>query len=179
MLDRLTISYPGCWYWVDAKSIPVREDPDLPEEADAHYRSFDWLAIGEAARRAVSTAERTGIWTRRRATIRPSVHLTSEERWVLHDWLYLRPPRPTLLTDPADPDIFEGRHRLWLSGQARAWPLPVLSVELSDLVSDDVRPADAIESLRALEDVIGASDSLRALNARDLAVIRRAITSAS
>lgn len=173
--SRLDVAYPGCWYWVDAASTPVRDDPDEPGEANAEYRALDWADIGGSARRAVLMAERSGPWDRRRAIVKQPIELESAERFVLDDWLWARPPLSSLLNDPADPMIFDGRHRLWLAGKVGAWPLPVLNVELSDLVHGDLTGHEAIDALVPLERTITSSSQLADLNARHLETVRRAL----
>lgn len=126
-------------------------------------------------RTAVLAAERTGSWNRRRGTTKQSIALRRPERLILNDWLYLRPPLSSLLNDAADPFIFDGRHRLWLAGRANAWPLPILSVELSDIVRGDLQGTEALTTLRSLEQVILETQGTAGLNTRHLSNIHRAI----
>ena len=168
----LEIAYPACWYWVDAATTPVRQDPDAPADADSTYRAFDWSAIGLAVQSAVRAVEVSGEWIRSAATVRLGINLRSDELLVAGDWLSGHMPEATLLGDPLDQIIDDGRHRLWLAGQAGIWPLPVLSSDLHDHLLGTYPQQESLASLRRVERAIESDAAVKSLNERHLSVIR-------
>lgn len=183
MSNRITlrVTDPGCWYWVDAATTPVQRDPDADDVADSGLEVWpvrDWIGIAVAVRWLVQRAQEASDWDVRSAEVRLSHELSDDDLLIVQDWVRARPPASVFLTGTGDPFVLEGRHRLWFAGQAGIWPLPVMSMELQDLVAgeysfDELRPR--LEALR--DSVAGSPEGMRS-NTRYLANVERALTGA-